>query len=458
MASSFMFLAEAATEKINFVSVLLPIALILVVCKTLSIGCQKIGLPQVIGYLVAGILLSLIKFIPNQQVFNESSQEGLSFIAKIGVILIMFSAGIGTDLKKVKATGVKSLFITLAGVIVPMGLGFLMAVLCFGGFAHIATNYKEALFYGCILTATSVSVTVATLKELGKLDSEMGTCVVSAAILDDIIGVVVLSLVLGLDGASNSSTGVIGLLSSWGVDETLGSVISIALYFIVFVSVGLGISKLMNYFAKKYDHHRRIPIYSFAICFVYAWFAEEVFGVADITGAFLAGLILSNNYDKKYIDRRTDIFSGFFFAPIFFANIGIGMQFKAIDTSFLVFGILFVLMGVIGKLLGCGLTAKICGFTWRESASIGVGMMVRAEVALVCMQKGVDANIINPSISTFVVMLILFTSLVSPILLKLLNKQKEPGVRDLVEDSVASQQYEDYPQDVKSEVDNSNKN
>ena len=134
------------------------------------------------------------------------------------------------------------------------------------------------------------------------------------------------------------------------------------------------------------------------------------------------------------------------------------MQFKAIDTSFLVFGILFVLMGVIGKLLGCGLTAKICGFTWKESASIGVGMMVRAEVALVCMQKGVDANIINPSISTFVVMLILFTSLVSPILLKILNKQKEPGVRDLVEDSVASQQYEDYPQDVKSEVDNSNKN
>ena len=415
----------------DFVQVLLPIALILLVCKTFAIGCQKIGLPQVIGYLVAGLLLGLIQLIPGQTIFTDGSKDGVSYLAKIGVILIMFSAGIETDLKKVKSTGVKAIFITLAGVIVPMSLGFIVSVLCFGGFGNIANNYKEALFYGTILTATSVSVTVATLKELGKLDTELGTCIVSAAILDDIIGVVVLSLVLGLDGSGASDTPMILLLDKIGINQTVGSVISIIVYFAVFIAVGLGISKLMNHLAIKHNHHRRVPIYSIAICFTYAWVAEEIFGVADITGAFLAGLILSNNYDKKYIDRRTDIFSGFLFSPIFFANIGIGMKFGKIDPTFIVFGLLFVAAGIIGKLFGCGLVAKACGFNWKESASVGIGMMVRAEVALVCMQKGVDAGIIKSEISTFVVMLILITSLIAPIILKALNYRKQEVIEEM---------------------------
>ena len=430
-------LVNSLVANVDFVSVLLPIALILIACKSFSILCQKFSLPQVIGYLVAGLLLSLINLIPGQKIFTQASTEGLSFIAKIGVILIMFSAGIGTDLKKVKANGIKSVIITLAGVIVPMALGFLVSVLCFGGFSQIGENYKQALFYGCILTATSVSVTVATLKELGKLDTEMGTCIISAAILDDIIGVIVLSLVLGLDGAASTSSSFIALLGKMGMDLTVGSVLSIIVYFVVFVALGLGISKLMNFMAKKYDHHRRVPIFSFAICFTYAWVAEEIFGVADITGAFLAGLILSNNYDKRYIDRRTDIFSGFFFSPIFFANIGISMKFESIYSTFLLFGFLFVLAGILGKFIGCGVTSKLCGFNLKESCSIGIGMMVRAEVALVCMQKGVDAGIISSSISAFVVMLILITSLTAPILLKILNQKKLSLNNELVEEAVA---------------------
>ena len=150
-----------ASSSTNFVSILLPLAMILLFCKTLSIGCSKIGLPQVIGYLVAGLLLNLFQFIPGQNIFSNDAKEGISYLAKIGVILIMFSAGIETDLRKVKSTGIKSIVITLAGVTVPMGLGFLLTVLCFGGFQNIMNNYKEALFYGTILTATSVSVTVA---------------------------------------------------------------------------------------------------------------------------------------------------------------------------------------------------------------------------------------------------------------------------------------------------------
>ena len=427
-----------ASSSTNFVSILLPLAMILLFCKTLSIGCSKIGLPQVIGYLVAGLLLNLFQFIPGQNIFSNDAKEGISYLAKIGVILIMFSAGIETDLRKVKSTGIKSIVITLAGVIVPMGLGFLLTVLCFGGFQNIMNNYKEALFYGTILTATSVSVTVATLKEMGKLDSELGTCIVSAAILDDIIGVVVLSLVLGFEGASDNGAYFVDLLSSWGINASISSTISIILYMVIFSAVGLGLSKLMNHLAIKYDHHRRIPIYSLAICFTYAWAAEEVFGVADITGAFLAGLILSNNYDKKYIDRRTDIFSGFLFSPIFFANIGIGMSFETINPNFLLFGFLFIVVGILGKLLGCGIAAKACGFGWKESTSIGVGMMVRAEVALVCMQKGVDAGIIDSSISTFVVIMILISSLIAPIILKSLNYTKQATTKSNMNDGLES--------------------
>lgn len=418
----------------DYVSVLLPLALILLVCKSFAIICRKVGLPQVIGFLVGGLLLGLIKLIPNQQIFTNTSAEGLGFLAKIGVILIMFSAGLGTDLKQVKNTGIKSIIITSAGVIVPMGLGFIVSVLFNGGFANISTNYLESLSYGCILTATSVSITVATLKELNKLNSPMGTCIVSAAILDDIIGVVVLSVVIGLDhGASGGEAATktayfVNLLNNLGLGLALSSIICIILYFVIFITLGILVSKFFSYLAKKYDHHRRIPIFSLALCFIYSWFAEELFGVADITGAFLAGILLSTNYDKSYIDTKADTFSNLIFTPVFFANIGINIELGSVNSQFIIFGILFIICGLIGKFIGCGATAKICGFSFKESASIGVGMMVRAEVALVCADKLKD--VINPQITTFVVLLILISSLTAPIFLKLLNKDKEELVNN----------------------------
>ncbi len=414
----------------DFVSVLLPIALILLVCKSLAILCRRFGLPQVVGYLVGGILLGLVRMIPTigTYIFRDDGLDGLGFLAKVGVVLIMFSAGLETDLGKVKSTGIKSILITLAGVIVPMGLGFLVTMFFLeGGYSNIGENYKEALAYGCILTATSVSVTVATLKELGKLDTEMGTCIVSAAILDDIIGVVVLSLVLGLDGVNSGTTAtLVKVFNSWNMNQAVSSVLGIILFFVIFVPFGIILSRFFQKLSKRYDHHRRIPVFALAICFTYAWIAEEIFGVADITGAFLAGILLSSNIDKGYIDRRTDIFTGFLFGPVFFANIGITMSFDNIDGEFILLGILFVIVGIAGKLLGCGLVAKCCGFNLKDSASIGVGMMVRAEVALVCCEK--LKSVVNPNITTFVVLLILITSLIAPILLKLLNKPTNEDV------------------------------
>jgi len=253
----------------------------------------------------------------------------------------MFSAGLGTNLKQIKAVGKPTIFITLAGILLPMGLGFLVAVLFNGGFGAFKENLYGNLFYGTILTATSVSITVATLKELGVLGSKAGTTIVSSAILDDILGVVILSFILSISGKSESSS-----------DNPLIVLLLTLIYFGVVIILKLVVGKLFKYLDKKYPHHRRIPIFSIGFCFIFAWISQEFFGIADITGAFAAGLILSDNFDKEYIDRKTETLGYMFFTPVFFANVGLSLTFSAIKPSFILFGTLFVLVGILGKLLG----------------------------------------------------------------------------------------------------------
>ncbi len=412
-----MFLAN--TESIEAFQVLLPLALILILSKLLSIGCRKIGLPQVVGMLLTGIILGLITLIPNEPIFNNDAMAGINFIAEIGVILIMFSAGLETDLKQIKETGFSATIITLLGVIVPMLLGFLVAGILPGGFGkdYIIRN----LFYGVILTATSVSVTVATLKELGKLNSKIGTAIVSAAILDDILGVIILSVIISLNKAFTSASSNIGMEIFIVFAKTIG-------FFVFAIALGILLRIIFKKLSDKYGHHRRLPIFGIAIAFFFSYAAEEWFGIADITGAFFAGLMLSGGKDAEYIERRTDITSYMLFTPVFFAKVGLTSlaSFSSIDTTFILFGFLFILAGILGKLLGCGLGAKITKNTWKDSYRCGLGMMCRAEVCLICANKGISASIISASIQPFILCLILITSFVTPVLLKRSYKNEVP--------------------------------
>lgn len=400
--------------------ILLPIAVIIFMSKLLSIGARKIGLPQVIGMLLTGVLLGCIVFIPNHEyVFTDNSMVGIQIVAEIGVVLIMFSAGMETDLKQIKQTGVASLIITILGVIVPMGLGFLVSLLLGTDLSNTKTLFQN-IFYGVILTATSVSVTVATLKELGKLNSKIGTAIMSAAILDDIIGVIILSIILSLDKAMTSTGGNTNLT----LDIVMVFVKTI-LFFVAAIGVGLLVRFIFKKLAKKYDHHRRIPIFAIALAFFYAYAAEAWFGIADITGAFFAGLVLSDFKETSYIERRTDITSYLLFTPVFFAKVGITSMASFTEGSgafsswqFPVFGILFILAGIAGKLIGCGSGALICKYSFKDALRCGVGMMCRAEVCLICAQKGIDAGIIDASIQPFILIIILLTSFVTPIILK----------------------------------------
>ena len=231
--------------------------------------------------------------------------------------------------------------------------------------------------------------------------------IVSSAILDDILGVIILSFIIAISGKNTSSTS----------NPLVVLALTIA-YFAVVVVLKILIGKLFKYLDKKYPHHRRIPIFSLGFCFIFAWISQKVFGIADITGAFVAGLILSDNFDREYIDRKTETLGYMFFTPVFFANVGLGLTFSKIDPKFILFGTLFVVAGIIGKLIGCGLAAKACKYSFKDSLRVGVGMMARAEVALVCAQKGISYGLVDPAITPFLLLLIIITSFATPLALK----------------------------------------
>lgn len=388
--------------------VLLPIALLLITSKVFMKLCEKVKMPAVIGMLLAGLLIGLINYIPGQTILNDTSMTGIGFFAKVGVILILFSAGLETDLKQIKKIGVPAVIITCAGVIVPMGLGFLVATLFNGGFG--ALNADTALtnvFYGTILTATSVSVSVATLREIGTLNTKVGSTIVAAAIIDDILGIIALSVVLAMKSEGSAET-----VNPWLV------ILKLVLFFAVVAVLAFAASKFFRMLDNKFPHHRLIPILSLSLCFIIAYVSEQYFGIADITGAYIVGLILSTNPDSKYIDRKADILGYMIFVPLFFGNIGLSTRFTNINSDLILFGALFILAGMAGKVIGCGGAAMLCHYGPRDSFKVGIGMMARAEVALVTAQKGVEYGIIDNSIMPFIVVLIIVTSFITPIALQ----------------------------------------
>lgn len=421
------------------------LAIILLSSKLLGLLFRKIGIPQVLGFIVAGILIgpaifgdflgfSLIGFEGKEYtalfVLPEGS-NGLGIFAKIGVLLLMFSAGLETNLNELKRTGLAAILMACAGVIVPLALGFAISM-PFGdiglGFAEKA-NIFRSIFIGTILTATSVAITVSVLKELGKIRTKLGTTIVSAAIIDDVIGIVLLSVVTGI---AKSGAGTESLNAFDSFKSTIyGTIIMIVCFFVFAIVAGIGIHYIFHWLEKKRATTHRIPIFSLAICFMYSWIAEEIFGVADITGAFLAGVVLSTAHRASaYADSKIEVCTYTIFAPAFFANIGISsISFVGLDGAIILFAVLAVLMGLIGKIIGCGAVCKAFKYNWRESAIGGVGMMARGEVALIVTATvtnvaALDENALPPQFMIMTVLLILASSILTPILLKVLYSDK----------------------------------
>lgn len=392
------------------------LAIIIIAAKCFGMLARKLKAPQVVGEIIAGLIIG-----PN--VLGIVSQNDfLVQMAELGVILLMFLAGLETNLQDLLKTGPIALLVACCGVFIPLLGGYLLYS-GFHGFAGIGTDeFFKAVFIGVILTATSVSITVSTLRELGHLKGKVGTTILSAAVIDDVIGILVLTFVIGFKNPDVDPVNV---------------VVSTVLFFLFCGGVGLVGYFLFRWMERRHpnEHRRRMPIYGLALCLLLSYAAEEYFGIADITGAYVAGIILCSIKSSDYIAEKMDISSYMLFGPIFFASIGLKTQVKGMTASLLVFSLAFVVVALLTKVVGCGFAAKICKFSNEESLKIGVGMMTRGEVALIVAQKGLSVGLMDPLLFTSVILLIIVSSIATPIILKVLYHkfpEKQPELPENV--------------------------
>lgn len=390
-------------------SVFKDLAIIIIFAKFFGILARKCKAPQVVGEIIAGLLIgpSILGLVQQTDFLTE--------MAEVGVVLLMFSAGLETDLKELMKTGPIAFLIACAGVFVPLVGGTLLYMGFYGTAPFGSEKFYQAVFIGVIMTATSVSITVQSLKEMGKLKGRVGTTILSAAIIDDVIGIIVLTFVIGFK-SPDSNPGKV--------------VLNTVLFFVMAIVVGLILYRIFKGFDEKYPHTRRIPIMSLALCFAFAYIAEKYFGIADITGAYVAGIILCSMRDSSYIEEKMEISSYMIFGPVFFASIGLKTNIENVNGEILLFSLGFVLVALVAKIIGCGLMAKICRFNAADSLKIGVGMMTRGEVALIVAQKGLSVGLLTPVYFTAVILLIIVSSISTPIVLKVLYARDKKGCGD----------------------------
>lgn len=384
---------------------LLDLALILLSTKALGIITKKFKMPQVVGALLAGLVFG-------PAILNILKETNFIIqLAELGVILLMFSAGMETDLTELKKTGKASFIIAIFGVLIPLIGGFLVAYI-FSSLDNSTTNtLLQNIFIGVILTATSVSITVETLKEMGKLNTSAGTAILGAAIIDDILGIVLLTIISSM---TNSSVNV------WFV------LLKIVVYFIFVIGVGVIVYKLFDTW-MKYENgdKRRFITAALVFCLLLSYISEEIFGVADITGAFIAGLIISNVYRKEYVARRLDIISYSLLSQVFFASIGLKVALDNMSIGIVFFVITLTIVAILTKTIGAGIGAKICKFSNRECIQIGTGMVSRGEVALIVASKGAELGMLSNIMLGPIVIVVVVSTMISPILLNIAFKDKE---------------------------------
>ena len=375
---------------------LLSIAIILISTKILGDVTNRVNLTQVVGALLAGVLLgpSCLGLI--------TETDFLAKTAEIGVILLMFTAGLDTDINEMKKNSAACLAAAVMGVILPLiaGTACYYFFLIPGSRSH--NEILKAVFVGVALTATSVSITVEALREMGKLDGKVGSAILGAAVIDDIIGIIVLTLVISMKDSGVSVSGIL---------------IKILLYGVTMLALGY----LINRFHDSIDRNlgkRRITTYIVAACFIVSYATETFFGIADITGAYLLGLFFSQHRVKKEVARKITVPSYLFFSPIFFASVGLKAELGSLTAKMFVFSLLLIAAAFAAKVIGCALGAKICGFTVRESVQVGVGMVSRGEVALIMAQKGFAVGLVDAAIFPPIVLMVIATTVITPIVLR----------------------------------------
>ena len=400
----------------NSYQFILDLLLILLSTKLLGLLSQRFYLPGVVGALLAGLLIG-----PAVLGLVHPS-DFLSCTASIGVLFLMFTSGLETDLEELKRCGGASFVIALAGVLVPLAGGFGVGFL-FNRPDILASDAScslllQNIFLGILLTATSVSITVETLRELGKLKSTVGSAILGAAIIDDILGILGLTIVTSFSGAQASIPAVCG---------------KILLFFVAALAAGwLSRKVFRQLIAQPFFQTSLLVVLAVALCLFFAFGAEHWFGVADITGAYVAGLCLSNlEGEDARLTRQVDTVSMVYLSPVFFASIGLTVTRQSLEPALWLFVLALTAVAVLTKLVGCGLGARLCRSSRRQSLQIGVGMVSRGEVALIIASKGIALGMLSTQLFSAVVLVVVATTILTPILLKLTFSLPKRATRPL---------------------------
>nr|WP_330399463.1 cation:proton antiporter [Lachnoclostridium edouardi] len=398
----FLKVHKWGTYEMEGYKFLFNLAVILLSTKLLGLATQKIRMPQVVGALLAGLLLGPAML----GILTET--DFIHNLAEVGVIVLMFCAGLETDIDELKKSGKKAFIIALIGVLVPLAGGFAVAYF-FNRPGVIDSDancsiFLQNIFIGVILTATSVSITVETLKELGKLKTRSGNAILGAAIIDDILGIIALTIITSM---ADSDVNVAIVL------------LKVAAFFVMAGIVGIIFHKLYKKWSESAERglHRH-AIVAFSFCLLLSYVAEVGFGVADITGAFLAGLIVSKTQRTQFLASKFEVLSYLFLSPVFFASIGLKVELPKMTEAIIEFAVLLVVAAILTKVIGCGLGAKLCGYQNYQSLRIGVGMISRGEVALIVASKGTQLGLLGSNFLGPVVIVVVITTIVTPILLK----------------------------------------
>jgi Kef-type K+ transport system membrane component KefB len=394
--------------------VLLLLALIIAAAKLAGAMAGRLGQPSVFGEILVGLLLgptllnllSWPAFAPAAGPEADAAPGLLALVrdlAEVGVLLLMFVAGLETDVAEMRRVGKVAFWAAFGGVLLPMIGGAAIAV-AFG-----FPLYWEGIFIGTILTATSVSISAQTLLELGALRSREGSTILGAAVIDDVMGIVVLSLVVAFAKAS-----------AGGVDLAQLAVIvaRIGLFFAAALFAGRWLTPLLRQ-ASRLGVSQGVLATVLVVAFVYSWAAEFVGAVAAITGAYVAGLLVAQTEFRKEVDAGIHPLTYSMFVPIFFISIGLQANGRELGERAL-FTVTLVLVAIASKALGCGLFARLSGFTTRESVRVGAGMISRGEVGLIVAGYGLANGLIGRDVFSAAVIMVLATTMVTPPLLRLL--------------------------------------
>ena len=373
---------------------ILQLAIILIAAKLAGDLSVRLGQPSVLGQLVVGIVIGpgILGLVENSEIIKE--------LSNIGVILLMFIAGLETDLGEFKKSAKASTYVGFGGIILPLIGGYYSGVL-------LGLGMFESIFFGLVLTATSVSISVQALREMNQLKSKEGMAILGAAVLDDIVVIVLLAV----------------LMSFMGDGVSLGMVI---LQKVAFFAIAIVIAwKAVPWIMEKLSN-MKVPQAGVGaaviICFFFAYFAEST-GVAAIIGAYLAGIGIGATSYGHMAMEKVEVVAYSIFVPIFFVSIGFSTQVAGVSEH-LGWLIGLSILAILSKLIGAGLGAKLAGYEWRSSIRVGAGMVSRGEVALILAAMGLERGMITPDMFTILIIVVLITTLVTPPMLKVLFKER----------------------------------